>query len=47
MKKLLSPTKARSHAITSGRYLSVIVIDTVRENKSFLIRERSLEKFSR
>lgn len=47
MKKLLSPTKARSHAITSDRYFSVIVTDMVRENKSFLIRERSLKKFSR
>lgn len=47
MKKLLSSSKARSHAITSDRYFSAFVTDMVRENKSFLIRERSLKMFSK
>lgn len=33
MKKLLTPSKARSLAITSDRYFLVIVTDTVREEK--------------
>ncbi|PKU47405.1 rna-directed dna polymerase from mobile element jockey-like [Limosa lapponica baueri] len=46
MKKLLTSSETRSHAITSDSYFLVIVTDVVKKKKSFLIRERSSKKFN-